>query len=199
MSTVHVLAVPWCMEKEGWRKLIWSDSCKPGLLTATESFYLILQLCKIQLSLEEQLSSLVEVATWSNRCPLLVVWHYLSPAFLAPSCFSACCWCCFWLEKWFGGASLPGSWWCKAPILHMLWACLCTSPLRNCLQPSWVCAFGLVGSWPKLWSHEEAYEVYFGTKYLWSRKEAKENTGKMVQMRSNFFIYTLCYCSGLWI
>lgn len=25
-----------------------------------------------------------------------------------------------------------------------------TSPLRNCLQPSWVCAFGLVGSWPKL-------------------------------------------------
>lgn len=74
--------------------------------------------------------------------------------------------CCFLVQKWFGGAFFPESWWCKAPIRHMLWACLHTNPLRNCLQPSWVCAFGLVGSWPKLWSHEEAYEVYFGSKIL---------------------------------
>lgn len=187
------------MEKEGWRKLIWSGGCKPELMTATESFYLILQLCKIQLSLDVKFS-------WgggTKAADVLLLLCDISSVLLsclAPFCFSACCWCCFWLEKQFGGAFLPGSWWCKALVLHMLWAFLHSSPLRNCLQPSWVCAFGLAGSWPKQWSHEEAYKVYFGNKILGEAgRRLKRILKKMVQMRSNFFIYTLCYCSGLWI
>lgn len=166
MSTVHVLAVAWCMEKKGWRKLIWSGGFKPELMTATESFYLILQLCKIQLSLER---AAVEFSWGGNTEQSLSSCCVAFPQ----SWFSA--WPCFaplpavGVSDWRNGLEmLPflGAGGAKPQSCTRSGLASHTSPLRNCLQHSWVCAFGLAGSWPKLWSHEEAYKVYFGSKIL---------------------------------
>ena len=76
-------------ERKGWRKLVLSHGHKQELMTAAESFCLILQLSKVQLSLERPLLSLAEAVTQSSQCPLLVAWRFLSAwprlSFLPPA------------------------------------------------------------------------------------------------------------------